>query len=120
MGPSFLCIRNMFKKRKNLNIRQRRLSEDEGDGKSETIPGIGNNDDGITFPQPTKKDKKKPKEKGEKKASVLSFEDDLEADDGVVFQEKKSSLSYKLRKEMKKEKKEKQREEREKKAKKDK
>ncbi|CAL4138659.1 unnamed protein product, partial [Meganyctiphanes norvegica] len=42
------------------------------------------------------------------------------ADDGVVFQEKKSSLSYKLRKEMKKEKKEKQREIKEKKSKKDK
>lgn len=36
------------------------------------------------------------------------------ADDGVMFQEKKSSLSYKLRKEMKKERKEKRREEKEK------
>lgn len=36
------------------------------------------------------------------------------ADDGIIFQEKKSSLSYKLRKEMKKEKKEKRREEKEK------
>lgn len=36
------------------------------------------------------------------------------ADDGIMFQEKKSSLSYKLRKEMKKERKEKRREEKEK------
>lgn len=36
------------------------------------------------------------------------------ADDGIIFQEKKSSLSYKLRKEMKKERKEKRREEKEK------
>merc|ERR1712106_768652 len=107
MGPQ---RREMFKKRKNLNIRQRRLSEDERNGENDTTPSLSNEDDSITFPQPTKKEKKKSKDKGDKKvASVLSFEDDLEADDGVVFQEKKSSLSYKLRKEMKKEKKEKQR-----------
>lgn len=38
----------------------------------------------------------------------------VSADDGIMFQEKKSSLSYKLRKEMKKERKEKRREEKEK------
>merc|ERR1712179_770495 len=120
ISPSFLCVWKMFKKRKNLNFRQRRLSDDEGNGENDTTPSLSNDDDSISFPQPIKKEKKKSKDKGEKKASVLSFEDDLEADDGVVFQEKKSSLSYKLRKEMKKEKKEKQREEKEKKPKKDK
>ncbi|XP_069986549.1 PAX3- and PAX7-binding protein 1 [Penaeus vannamei] len=105
----------MFKKRKNLNIRQRRLSDDDAGGESDPGGNNSNEDSNSNSAAPVKKEKKKNKEKLEpKKQSVLSFEDELEADDGIVFQEKKSSLSYKLRKEMKKERKEKRREEKEK------
>ncbi|XP_053632244.1 PAX3- and PAX7-binding protein 1 [Cherax quadricarinatus] len=100
----------MFKKRKNINIRQRRVSEDDGGGESDSV-----GDDSNSTSTVIKKEKKKIKEKTEaKKQSILSFEDELEADDGIIFQEKKSSLSYKLRKEMKKERKEKRKEEKEK------
>ncbi|XP_066990634.1 PAX3- and PAX7-binding protein 1 [Macrobrachium rosenbergii] len=108
--------KNLFKKRKNHNIRLRRLSDDDGGGDSDALTNASNEDSNISLPAAPKKEKKK-KDKAApvpKKQSVLSFEDELEADDGIIFQEKKSSLSYKLRKEMKKERKEKKREEREK------
>ncbi|KAG7172441.1 PAX3- and PAX7-binding protein 1-like [Homarus americanus] len=105
----------MFKKRKTSNIRQRRLSEDDGGGESDAMAVASTDDSNSNFATTIKKEKKKAKEKVEpKKQSILSFEDELEADDGIIFQEKKSSLSYKLRKEMKKERKEKRREEKEK------
>ncbi|XP_050736972.1 PAX3- and PAX7-binding protein 1-like isoform X1 [Eriocheir sinensis] len=104
----------MFKKRKNLNIRQRRLSEEEPAAEGEAAGTNSNDDSNSNLPPAGKKEKKKAKEKEPKKQSILSFEDELEADDGIMFQEKKSSLSYKLRKEMKKERKEKRREEKEK------
>ncbi|RXG54865.1 PAX3- and PAX7-binding protein 1 [Armadillidium vulgare] len=124
---------SLFKKRKNVHIRQRRIGIDDDDDTVESpseksIPLNENSNDlnKVTTPQVKpqilgsnetyfgKKEKKKSKPKTEKKTNILSFEDELEADDGIVFQEKKSSLSYKLRKEMKKERKEKKREERDK------
>ncbi|XP_069192333.1 PAX3- and PAX7-binding protein 1-like [Procambarus clarkii] len=104
----------MFKKRKNINIRQRRLSEDEAGAESDAMAIASNDDSNSNFAIAIKKEKKKKEKVEPKKQSILSFEDDLTADDGIIFQEKKSSLSYKLRKEMKKEKKEKRREEKEK------
>ncbi|KAK7076980.1 hypothetical protein SK128_001986 [Halocaridina rubra] len=109
---------NLFKKRKNQNIRLRQQIYDEEGGDSDGQTNASNEDSNASLPVAPKKEKKK-KDKSvssasAKKQSVLSFEDELEADDGIIFQEKKSSLSYKLRKEMKKERKEKRREEKEK------
>ncbi|KAK4319562.1 hypothetical protein Pmani_009505 [Petrolisthes manimaculis] len=105
----------MFKKRKTANIRQRRVSEEDVTGEGDIIGVITTDDSNSNTVPAVKKEKKKVKKEADaKKQSVLSFEDELEADDGIIFQEKKSSLSYKLRKEMKKERKEKRREEKEK------
>lgn len=72
-------LHNMFKKRKNLNIRQRRLSEEEPVVEGEAPGIISTDDSNSNLPPAGKKEKKKVKEKSEpKKQSVLSFEDELE------------------------------------------
>ena len=70
----------LFKKRKNQNIRLRRLSDDDPGGDSDTQTNVSNEDSNISIPAIPKKEKKKNKEKAAvpKKQSVLSFEDELE------------------------------------------
>ena len=71
----------MFKKRKNLNIRARRLSEEEAVVEGETTSILSADDSNSNLPPVGKKEKKKAKEKAEpKKQSVLSFEDELEGE----------------------------------------
>ena len=111
---------SLFKKRKGLNTIRQRNFGDEDDDDQTTIcpPQVIENETGPQVPTTKEKKKSKNKEKlGDKHShvsAVLSFGDELEADDGIVFQEKKSSLSYKLKKELKKERKEKKKEEKEK------
>lgn len=94
---------SLFKKRKNLNIRQRRADEDEEDGvdslPEKATPLHDNSNDlnrvdspqvkpQITGPTETyfeKKEKKKSKPKKEKKSTVLSFEDELEGEYAKMF-----------------------------------
>ncbi|KAF2367754.1 GC-rich sequence DNA-binding factor domain [Trinorchestia longiramus] len=105
---------SLFKKKRAGNIRERVtiLDEEEEDGSAagEDTPGLTLSSNNGTS---SKKEKKKNKEK-RIAVNALSFEDELEADDGIAFQEKKSILSYKLRREMKKERKEKKKEEKDK------
>lgn len=70
----------MFKKRKNANIRQRRLSEEDVTGETDIIGVITTDDSNSNTVPAAKKEKKKVKKEADanKKQSVLSFEDELE------------------------------------------
>ncbi|XP_018023323.1 PAX3- and PAX7-binding protein 1 [Hyalella azteca] len=107
---------SLFKKKKAGNIRERKLPFDEEEDEKpvgDVSGGFGLTSNNGSFTNAIKKEKKKSKEK-RIAVNALSFEDELEADDGIAFQEKKSVLSYKLRREMKKERKEKKKEEKDK------
>lgn len=70
----------MFKKRKNANIRQRRLSEEDVTGETDIMGVITTDDSNSNTVPAVKKEKKKVKKEADanKKQSVLSFEDELE------------------------------------------
>lgn len=71
----------MFKKRKNANIRQRRLSEEDVTGETDIMGVITTDDSNSNTVPSARKEKKKVKKEAadaNKKQSVLSFEDELE------------------------------------------
>lgn len=71
----------MFKKRKNANIRQRRLSEEDVTGETDIMGVITTDDSNSNTVPAARKEKKKVKKEAadaNKKQSVLSFEDELE------------------------------------------
>ena len=76
---------SLFKKRRNLNIKPRRVDDDDEDDSENYIEGpkiiSKPNPPQILGPTETyfgKKEKKKSKEKAPEKKTILSFEDELE------------------------------------------
>ncbi|CAB0002745.1 unnamed protein product [Nesidiocoris tenuis] len=89
---------SLFKKPKR-NLRIRGITEPE-DGENDPV-------ETVRMPNQTAADTKKAKAIKPAKQTLLSFEEDLEGDDGEVFKVKKSAQSKKIKKQLDKEKKKK-------------